>query len=146
MGLRKQIQVSDRTAAIASFVLALASLITAIYHMQILVPLLQDGKRAEATVTGFHRGARNTRWAIYRFSADGRTVTARDKFPLYIIRPGKGEQVVVVYDPADANIVTADLGIWIWQGPAIFLFGFVFLGGTGLLILHYRPGQRKKPD
>ncbi|HKK15579.1 MAG TPA: DUF3592 domain-containing protein [Gammaproteobacteria bacterium] len=144
---RKKIQVSNNVAAVASFVLALASLVAMIYHIQVLLPLLHDGKRAEAIVTGFHRGARNSKWAIYRFeTVGGEPVTQRDRFQLYIIRPQKGEQVTVIYNPDDTSLVTADLGIWVWQGPIIFLLGFVILTATGILILQFKPGQSEKQD
>lgn len=139
----KKLQVSDRTAAIAAFVLALASLYAANHQLQRMLPLLENGKRTDAVVTGIDRGARTSKWAIYRFVTEaGRTITARDLFQMYINRPHKGEHVTVIYDPSDPEKVTADLGLWIWQGPIIFLSGFVFLSGLGILILKF--GSKKQ--
>lgn len=141
--MKPSVKKSDRTAFIACYILAITSLVAAIYHVQLLVPLLKDGKRAEAAVVGIERGFRNSKRAVYQFATEtGNQVTARDIFQMYIIRLHKGDHVTVVYDPSDSGHVTADLGLWVWQGPAIFLFGFVFLATFGILILRFKPGKK----
>lgn len=141
----KKSRVSDRTAAIAAFVLAFASLYAAIYHIRQLLPLLEAGEQADAIVTEIDRGARNTKWAVYRFEAqDARIITARDLFQLYIRRLHKGDHVTVIYDPSDPDRVTADLGLWVWQGPVIFLSGFVFLAILGILIIRFKAGKENR--
>ena len=135
-------KISNRTGMIACYFLAFTSLAIAIYHTQLLLRLLDNGKQAEAVVAEIRRGVKNSKWAVYRFDTDrGRTVTSRDKFPMYIIRVHKGDHVAVIYDPADSGMVTADLGFWIWQGPIIFLFGFLFLATLGVFILRFKPKQ-----
>lgn len=135
-------KISNRAGLIACYILAFTSLALAVYHSQLLLQLLGDGKRAHAIVAEIKRGAKNSKWAVYQFNTGtGEAVTARDKFPMYIIRLHKGDHVTVIYNPADTGTVTADLGLWIWQGPIIFLFGFIFLAGTGVLILRFKPKQ-----
>lgn len=105
---------------------------------------MKNGKHVEAIVIGIERGFRNSKRAIYQFPVEtGKTVTARDIFQMYIIRQHKGDHVTVVYDPSNTDNVTADTGLWIWQGPVIFLFGFVFLVTTGILIFHFKPGRTR---
>ena len=107
-----------------------------------LAPLLNNGKHAEAAVIGIEQGFRNTKRAVYQFPVEtGKTVTSRDIFQMYIIRLHKGDHVTVIYDPSDTDNVTADTGLWIWQGPVIFFFGFAFLLTTGILIFHFKPGR-----
>ena len=133
-------KISDRAAIIACYVLAFTSLAAAIYHTQLLLPLLDNGKRAEAIVVAIDRGAKGSKFAIYQFDTETeQQVTSRDNFQMYFIRLHKGEHVTVIYDPKDTSIITADLGLWNWQGTAIFLFGFVFLASFGVLILRYKP-------
>ena len=135
-------RISNRAGIIACYFLAFTSLVLAIYHTQLLLRLLDNGRRAEAVVTEIKRGARNSKWAVYRYNTEtGRKVTAQDKFPMYIIHLHKGDHITLIYDPADTGMVTADLGFWLWQGPIIFLFGFLFLATTGVLILRFKPKQ-----
>lgn len=134
--------ISDRAAIFACCFLALTSLAISVYQIQQLAPLLKNGKHAEAVVIGIERGFRNSKRAIYQFPVEtGNTVTSRDIFQMYIIRLHKGDHVTVMYDPSDTENVTADTGLWIWQGPVIFLFGFVFLVTTGVLIFRFKPGK-----
>jgi hypothetical protein len=117
-------------------VLAFACLIAAIYHIKLLFPLLKHGIRTDAVVTGIDIGAKGSKKAIYRYQAKtGAEINSRDIFQMYVIRLHKGDRVTVIYDPDDATVVTADLGIWVWQGSAIFLFGFVFFTALGIVIL-----------
>ena len=133
-------KVSDRAAIIACYVLAFASLAGAIYHTQLLLPLLNHGKRTEAVIVSIDKGAKGSKFAIYQFDTDtDQQMTSRDMFQMYFIRLHKGERVTVIYDPNNKRMVTADLGLWNWQGTAIFLFGFVFLASFGVLILRYKP-------
>lgn len=133
-------KVSDRAAIIACYVLAFTSLAGAIYHTQLLLPLLDHGKRAEAVVVAIDKGAKGSKFAIYQFDTDtDQQITSRDMFQMYFIRLHKGEHITAIYDPNNQRMVTADLGLWNWQGTAIFLFGFVFLASFGVLILRYKP-------
>ena len=105
-------KINDRAAIIACYVLAFASLAGAIYHTQLLLPLLDNGTRAEAIVVGIDRGAKGSKFAIYQFDTETeQQLTSRDKFQMYFIRLHKGEHVNVIYDPNDKNIITADLGL-----------------------------------
>ena len=135
-------KVSNRFAMLAAVVLALTSLFAAYYHVKYLLPFLDEGERVTALVVDIHRGARNSKWAVYTFhTREGQSVTARDLFQMYFKRLHRGEEVPVLYLPSNPKIVTADLGAWNWQGPAIFLFGFIFLLTIGILILGYRKEQ-----
>ena len=140
MQKEKSKKANDLYAIIACIVLAVACLAAAIYHVNKLWPLLDHGKRAGAVVIDLHKGARGSKWAIYRFVTDkGDEVTARDLFQMYIIRLDRGDEVTVIYDPVDYNTVTADFGILTWQGPVIFLSGFILLTVLGILIKKYKP-------
>lgn len=133
-------KISARVAIIACYVLAFTSLAAAIYHTQLLLPLLENGKRAEAIVVGIDRGAKGSKRAIYQFDTEtDKQVVSRDKFQMYFIRLHKDDHVTVIYNPNDISIITADLGLWNWQGTVIFLFGFVFLASFGVLILRFKP-------
>ncbi len=135
MGNKTKKKISDRIALFACYFLAFTSLFAAVYMTQELLQLLNRGERAEAIVSGIHSGARNTKTAIYQFTtSSGQEISARDRFPMYFIRLHTGDRVTVIYDPSDTGLVTADLGLWVWQGPAIFLFGFIFLSTLGVFI------------
>lgn len=135
----KTTRVSDRNAAIAAYLLAFVCLVAATYHIKLLLPLLKHGIRTEAVVTGIDVGAKGNKKAIYRYQTKtGAEISSRDIFQLYLIRLHKGDRVTVIYDSDDATVVTADLGLWVWQGPAIFLFGFVFFAALGILILKFK--------
>ena len=130
---------SDRTAAIASFFLAFTCLFAAGYHVKLLLPLLKQGVRTEAVVTGIIVGARGSKRAIYRFQpSSGKEIQTRDIFQMYFIRFHKGDHIKVIYDPSETSIVTADLGIWVWQGTAVFIFGIALFSILGFLILKFR--------
>ena len=125
----------DALGCIAALVIALASLAACLYHVSVLLDLTRNGIRSPAQVVGFERGARNTKWAVYRYSTGtGQTVTARDVFQQYVRRVGKGQAIVVLYDPEEPSRVTADLGPWNWQGPAIFGVGFALTAGLAVAI------------
>ena len=129
----------DTAGALAAAILAIACLIAAIYHIKILIDLDRNGIRVHASVVGFERGAKNSKSAIYHYVTEsGLEVTARDKFLQYLKRVKKGDSLYVIYDRNDVYTVTADLGIWIWQAPAIFLFGFTFLTILVVLVWHHR--------
>jgi hypothetical protein len=136
---------TGRWGIIACYILALVCLSAAIYQVKLLLPLLKGGRRAEALVIGIDVGVKGGKKAIFQFFTEtGRDVTSRDMFDMYIIRLHKGEHVTVVYDPSDTKIVTADLGLWTWQGPAIFFFGFAFLAALGISLqrLKLRRGKQ----
>ena len=106
---------------------------------------MKEGKRAEALVIGIDVGVKGDKKAIFQFVTEtGRDVTSRDMFDMYIIRLHKGEKVTVVYDPSDTKIVTADLGLWTWQGPAIFFVCFALMAAMGIMIqqLNLRRGKQ----
>jgi hypothetical protein len=135
----KTTRVSDRNAAIAAYLLAFVCLVAAIYHIQLILPLLKHGIRTEAVVTEIAAGARGSKKAIYRYQTQtGADMRSRDIFQLYVIRLHKGDRVTVIYDSDDVTTVTADLGLWVWQGPAIFLFGFAFFTVMGIMILKFK--------
>jgi hypothetical protein len=130
-----------RLGTLRAAILGVACLAAAIYHVSVLVPLLGSGESAPARVTGVHRGARNSKWAEYEFiTSAGQTVQARDAIQMYIRRPEPGDRVVVIYDPANPSVVTADLGVWVWQGAIVFFGGFIIL--FMLLIAIVRRGRR----
>lgn len=136
---------NDLAGLIAALVLSFLCLFAAVYHFQKLSPLLKEGEKADARVVDIYRGARNSKWAVYTFQTQSnKKITARDQFQMYIKRMNKGDQVRVFYLPSNPKIVTADLGIWIWQGTIIFIFGFIFLLIIGILILKYSSKQNQK--
>lgn len=129
----------DVLGAIAAAVMAIACLVAAVYHISILHQLERHGVRVEAVVVGFERGAKGSRWAIYQYrTLNDQQITARDLFLQYIKGVDKGQSLRVIYDARDASRVTADLGIWTWQAPAIFLFGFIFLFVLTILVWRHR--------
>jgi hypothetical protein len=129
----------DIAGCIAAIIFSVACLAASTYHIKIILDLKQLGSRADATVVDIERGARNSKWAIYRYlTTDDQDVIARDKFQQYIKRVHKGESVTVMYHKEDVKNVTADLGLWTWQAPVIFLFGFLFLAIIGFLIWRHR--------
>ena len=143
LGILAKSRTSDRTAAIASFFLAIVCVFAAGYHVKLLLPLLKQGVRAEAVVTGIKVGARGSKTAIYRFQTpSGKEIKSRDIFQMYLIRFHKGDHLKVIYDPSETSIVTADLGLWIWQGAVIFIFGVALFSILGFLILKYRRAGR----
>jgi len=126
---------TDHKLIAVCFLLALACLVAAVYELQILLPLVNRGSHADAQVVAVERGVKGTRKAVYRFvTAGGEEVVTPDWLDMYLIRFKAGERVVVFYDPSDPTLVTADLGQWVWQGPAIFLSGAVLLVALGLVL------------
>ena len=133
---------TDRGMVVVCFLLALACLVAGVYELQLLLPLVNRGSRADAEVVAVERGVKGTRKAVYRFVATGgKEVVTPDRQDMYLVRLHTGGRVAVLYDPSDPTLVTADLGLWVWQGPAIFLSGAVFLVALGLLL----PRMKKKP-
>lgn len=65
------------------------------------------------------REAANGRYLEFK-EQYGRTVRTRDLSQLHLIRPHRGQRVTVIYDPADPEQATIDLGPWTWQEPALF--------------------------
>lgn len=134
----KKTRKTDRLAVIAAFILAIACLIASIYQIKLLLPLLNDGKKAEAIVIDIRTGAKDSKTAIYQFKTEtGTLVTSQDIFQMYFTRFHKGEHISVIYDPANPETVTADPGFWIWQGPVIFIFGFILFSTLGIFIVFY---------
>lgn len=130
---------NDNAGAIAACILAIACLVASFYHVKQLLPLLKEGIKAEAVIIDIKSGAKDSKKAIYQFITDtGKQVTSQDIFQMYIIRQHKGDKATVIYDPSSPETVTADLGPWIWQGPIIFLFGFVFFTTLGILIIRHK--------
>lgn len=74
----------------------------------------------------------------------GKQVTSKDVFQMYITRLHKGEHITVIYDPSRPELVTADIGFMVWQGPVIFLFGFVFFVILGFFIVFYKRRKNQK--
>lgn len=125
----------DRVGCIAALILAAICLVAAASQLAIIMDLRANGVATDAQVTGFKIGARNSTWAIYSFKTlTDEAVTAQDRFQQYIRRVQRGDKIRVLYDPDDPTTVTADLGAWIWQGPAIFGSGFVLLVSIAVLI------------
>jgi hypothetical protein len=116
-------------------VLALTCLVASMYLLQMLLPLVNEGRRADAVVVAVDLGVKGTRKAVFRFVTDmGDEVVATDTQDMYFVRLHTGEQVGIIYDPADPTLVTADLGLWVWQGPMIFCTGAIVLVTLGLVL------------
>lgn len=131
MSVRK----ADRWGLVACYLLALACLVAAVYNLQMLVPLLNNGRHADAVVVAVDRGVKGAMNAVFQFVTEtGTEVVAQDRLDMYFVRMETGEQVTVIYDPSDPTVVTADLGVWVWQGPAVFLLGFILLVFLGWLL------------
>ena len=127
---------------IACYILALACLAGGVYQTHRLLSLVNEGKRADAVVVGIDVGVKGGKRAVLQFVTDaGSTVVTRDLFQMMVFRFDKGEHVTVLYDPSDPGIATIDLGLWTWQQPVFFYFGFVFLGILGLLIARAKPAH-----
>ncbi len=132
----------DTIGALAAGLFALISAIACAYHVSVLTDLLRDGVRTSAVVVDFERGARNSRWAVYRYAGpSGEPITARDLFLEYIRGVERGENIFVLYDPESPDRVTADLGVWNWQAPAIYGVGFVLLAGLTLAVWIHRSAE-----
>ena len=113
---------------LACYTLALVCLVGGIYTTNLLVPLIKEGKLADAEVVGIDVGAKSSKRAILQFITDtGSTAVSHDMFEMMIFRFNKGDRVTVLYNPLDVSVVTVDLGLWIWQQPVIFFFGFILL-------------------
>ena len=129
----------------ACFILAFICLAGGIYQTQFLLHLTNEGKRADAVVVGIDVGAKGSKRAVLQFVTDtGSTAVSHDQFQMLAFRFHKGDHVTALYDPADPGIATIDLGLWTWQQPVIFYFGFIFLGILGLFLS--RPEPLRNPD
>jgi len=127
----------------ACFILAFICLAGGLYQTRLLLHLTNAGKRADAVVVGIDVGAKGGKRAVLQFVTDtGSTAVSRDQFQMMVFRFHKGDHVTALYDPADPGNVTIDLGLWTWQQPVIFYFGFVFLGILGLLLSRLEPAQK----
>jgi hypothetical protein len=139
MNYFKSQKFKDIAGFIAAIILSTACLAAATFHINVILDLKHHGVRVNARVVDISRGARNSSWAVYQYAiANGQHTTARDKFQQYIKRVHKGETVWVIYHRNDVETVTADLGIWIWQAPAIFLSGFLLLAVLAFFIWRKR--------
>ncbi len=128
----------------ACFLLGAACLAAAISQARLIHHLVIEGRRAEAMVVGIEKGAKGTRKAVYRFTNDtGETLTLPDAFAFYLVRPHQGDSLTVRYDPSRPRRVTADLGIWTWQGPTIFAGGFILLFALGIILIRTARTIRK---
>jgi len=128
---------------IACFILAVICLASGIYHTHRLLFLINEGNRADAEVVGIDVGAKGGKRAVLQFVTDtGRTAVSRDLFLMLAFRFHKGDHVTVLYNPSDPGIASIDLGLWTWQQPVIFYFGFVFLGIPGLFLSRSEPVQK----
>lgn len=130
--------VRKNSGVIACYVLAFACLFASIYHTKQLLNLYNEGLRAEAVVVGIKVGAKGSKTAIYEFNHETRgQVRAKDIFQMYFYRHQTGDEVTVIYNPLNKNKITADIGLWNWQGTVIFGLGFIFLIVLGILILRF---------
>lgn len=134
---------SSIAGIIACFILAFICLAGGIYQTHRLLLLTDEGKRADAQVVGIDVGVRGGKRAVLQFVTDtGHTAVSRDLFLMLAFRFHKGDHVTVLYSPSDPDLATIDLGLWTWQEPVIFYFGFVFLGILGLLLSRSVPAQK----
>lgn len=112
-------------------ILAFTSLAIGIYQTALLFQLLHRGERAHGVVVGIDVGVKGGRRAVFEFTTEsGKLVRSRDFFQMMLIRQSQGDEVVVLYDPSNLKIATIDMGLWTWQQPAVFYFGFVLLLGV----------------
>lgn len=131
-------------ALIATVVLVVACLGAGTYLLRKIVTLTEDGLRTEARVAAVERGAKNSKWPVYEFTTVmGFEVKARDITQLMFAPIELGDTVPVIYDPADPSVVTADLALWLWRGPAIFFSGAALVAGLGAAIWIY--SRRRDP-
>jgi len=72
----------------------------------------------------------------------GTIAVSRDQFEMMVFRLHKGDHDTVLCGPADAGIATIDIGLWPWQQPVFFCFGFIFLCMPGLLLSRLEPAQK----
>jgi hypothetical protein len=129
----------DIAGTAAALIIAITSLAAAIYHVYVVLDLKQNGSTVDARVIDIERGARNSKWAVYDYTTEGGQQTvARDIFQQYIKRVRKGQDVRVIYLDREVKTVTADLGVWIWQAPAIFFCGFFILAVIAFFIWRAR--------
>lgn len=120
---------------IATAVLAVACIGAGTFLLLKILHLTENGLRAEARVAAVERGAKNSKWPVYEFTtAEGLEVRGRDITQLMFAPIEPGDTVTILYDPADPSVVTADLGHWLWRGPAIFFTGSVLCMGLGVAI------------
>jgi len=116
---------------LGGLILAFTSLAIGIYQTVLLLQLLQKGKRAHGVVIDIDVGVKGGRRAVFEFITEsGKLVRSRDFFQMMLIRHRQGGDVVVLYDPSKLKIATIDMGLWTWQQPAVFYFGFFLLLGV----------------
>jgi len=129
-------------ALLATAVLAIVCIGAGTFLLLKILHLTEIGLRAEARVATIERGAKSSKWPVYEFTtAKGLEVRARDITQLMFAPIEMGDRVTVLYDPADPSQVAAELGRWLWRGPAIFFTGSVFCLGLGAAIWIY--GRRR---
>lgn len=129
----------DVAGTVAALIIAITSLVAAIYHLRVVLDLKQHGTVVNARVIDIERGARNSKWAVYDYTTEsGQKTVARDIFQQYIKRVHPGQDVRVIYLNRETKTVTADLGVWIWQAPVIFFSGFLILGVIAFFIWRAR--------
>ena len=131
-------------ALLATTVLTIACFGGGTFLLLKILHLTENGLRAEARVAAIERGAKNSKWPVYEFTtASGLEVRARDITQLMFAPVEMGDSVTVLYDPADPSQVAADLGRWLWRGPAIFFTGSVFCLGLGAAIWIHGRGRNE---
>ena len=129
---------NDRIGLAATAILAIACVGAGVFLLLKILHLTENGLRAEARVAAIERGAKNSKWPVYEFTtATGLEVRARDITQRMFAPIEPGDTVTVLYDPAKPSLVAADLGLWLWRGPAIFFIGSVFCAGLGTAIGTY---------
>jgi len=120
---------------ISCYLLALACLAGSIYQASVLLPLLRYGKRVEGAVVDIQVGVKGGKRAVLQFVTDtGDTVESPDLLEMMLIRFSRDDRVTVIYDPSNTDTATIDLGVWTWQEPAFFLFGFILLAVLGIVL------------
>lgn len=125
-------------ALLATAVLAIVCIVAGTFLLLKILHLTENGLRAEARVAAIERGAKSSKWPVYEFTtAHGLEVRARDITQLMFAPIETGDRVTVLYDPVDPAQVAAELGRWLWRGPAIFFSGAVFFLGLGAAIWIY---------
>ncbi|MCP3870700.1 MAG: DUF3592 domain-containing protein [Gammaproteobacteria bacterium] len=124
----------------ACFLLAVTFLAAGVYEIGFLMPLLNDGKRADATVVEIKIGVKGGKRALLQFVTEaGKTEVADDHFEMLFFRFEKGARVTVLYDPKNPQIATIDLGLWVWQLPMFFFSGFLILSILGIVLFRHKP-------
>lgn len=135
----------NRIGLTAAGILALVSLGCAVYSTATLHYLLTEGVKTDGVVAGIHSGVKGAKRAILEFTdQQGRPVKTRDYCQFFLIRPDRGEQVTVIYDPENPETATIEMGIWTWQQPVAFYLGFLFLAAIGIFIFSTETNSRAR--